>query len=151
LSTLSGYCENLTCWRSPLLSGGSITLRSNNPLDAPLINPNLIGHPYDAQAMLVGLRSAQRFLSAPAFADYVLDPVYPFTPQTINNDEAALETTRNFIQTSWHPVGTLAMSRRGAGYGVVDPDLMVKGLKGVRVVDASIMVSAASILPLFKG
>jgi choline dehydrogenase len=100
--------------------------------------------------MLAGLRSAQRFLSAPAFADYVLSHVYPFTQETIDSDETVLETMGNFIQTSWHPVGTLAMSRKGADHGVVDPDLRVKGLKGVRVVDASIMVSPIR-LPLYMG
>lgn len=123
------------------LKGGSITLQSNNALDAPLINPNLLSHPYDSQAFLAGVRAAQRFLSAPAFADYVLQHEYPFTPETIGDDQEVLKTIRNVVSTTWHPVGTLAMSGKGADWGVVDPDLKVKGLKGVRVVDASIMVS----------
>ncbi|KAJ3533122.1 hypothetical protein NMY22_g7465 [Coprinellus aureogranulatus] len=120
-------------------SRGTISLRSNDALDPPLINPNILSHPYDSQAVLAGIRGAQRFLSAPVFADYVLDHVYPFTPQTVNDDEVVLQGIKDIVSTSWHPAGTLAMSPKRAGWGVVDPDLKVKGVKGVRVVDASVM------------
>ncbi|KAJ3520042.1 hypothetical protein NMY22_g12921 [Coprinellus aureogranulatus] len=122
-------------------SRGTISLRSRNAMDHPLINPSILSHPYDSQAMLAGLRAAQRFLSAPAFADYVLDHAYPFTPETVNSDEVVLNGIKDIVSTSWHPVGTLAMSPKGARWGVVDPDLKIKALKGVRVVDASIMPS----------
>ncbi|KAJ3505382.1 hypothetical protein NMY22_g17606 [Coprinellus aureogranulatus] len=118
---------------------GTISLRSNNALDPPLINPNILSHSYDSQAVLAGIRAAQRFLSAPVFADYVLNHVYPFTPQTVNDDEVVLKGIKDIVSTSWHPAGTLAMSPKGVGWGVVDPDLKVKGVKGVRVVDASVM------------
>ena len=95
--------------------------------------------------MLLAVRSAQRFFSAPAWKDYVLTHAWPFTEDIITQegeqgDEAVLAVLRNITSTAWHPIGTLAMSAKNAGYGVVDPDLKVKGVLGLRVVDASVMV-----------
>lgn len=65
--------------------------------------------------------------------------VYPFTDESTNEEvEAAI---RGVVASNVHPVGTAAMSRKGAEWGVVDPDLKVKGVEGLRVVDASVMVS----------
>jgi choline dehydrogenase-like flavoprotein len=56
-------------------------------------------------------------------------------------DEELDEYVRANSATIFHPVGTAAMSPKGAEWGVVDPDLKVKGVKGLRVVDASVLVS----------
>jgi hypothetical protein len=50
--------------------------------------------------------------------------------------------------TTWHPVSTAKMSPKGASYGVVDPDLKVKGMKGLRIVDASVFVSIIDMFSL---
>ncbi|RXW17381.1 hypothetical protein EST38_g8468 [Candolleomyces aberdarensis] len=126
------------------LSRGSLTLTSSNPLTPPLINPNFSSSPFDARAMLVAIRSTQKFLSAPAWKGYVLEHAWPFTEEIITQegeegDDAILAILRNITWTGQHPVGTLAMSAKDAGYGVVDPDLRVKGVVGLRVVDASVM------------
>ncbi|KAJ2920935.1 hypothetical protein H1R20_g16160, partial [Candolleomyces eurysporus] len=126
------------------LSRGSLTLTSSNPLTPPLIDPNFSSSPFDVRAMLVAIRSTQKFLSAPAWKGYVLEHAWPFTEEIItqegeDGDEAILAILRNVTSTSQHPVGTLAMSAKDAGYGVVDPDLRVKGVVGLRVVDASVM------------
>lgn len=116
-------------------------MRSSDPFDSPLIDPALLSHPYDAEILVYAVRQVQRFLTAPAFSGYVLEHASPFTPVTIGNDEEVLRILRETSATAWHPVGTAAMTRKGAGWGVVDPDLRVKRVKGLRVVDASIFVS----------
>jgi choline dehydrogenase-like flavoprotein len=63
----------------------------------------------------------------------------PWTNAT--TDEEIDQVIREIAVTAWHPISTAAMSPKGASWGVVDPDLRVKGVSGLRVIDASIMVS----------
>lgn len=122
--------------------GGSITLASNNPLDSPNIDPGLLRSEFDVFTMRNAVRSAQRFLSARAWAQYILAPFGELANATT---DAELDTyIRANTATIFHPVGTAAMSPKGAKWGVVDPDLLVKGTFGLRVVDASILVSLPS-------
>lgn len=85
--------------------------------------------------MREGIRSARRFAAAPAWADYIVAPTNNATT------DAELDAfIRGSASSFFHPVGTARMSARGAGYGVVDPDLKVKGVRGLRIVDASVLV-----------
>jgi choline dehydrogenase-like flavoprotein len=61
----------------------------------------------------------------------------------VSDDELDAFIAGNFA-TTWHPASTAKMSPKGADYGVVDPDLKVKGIRGLRIVDASVMVSLKS-------
>lgn len=114
-------------------------MATNDPFDAPLINPNLLGTEFDLFTMREAIRSAKRFVSAPAWKDYIIAPV-----NGLENTDTD-ETLNAFIQgnsaTVFHPFGSAAMSPKGASHGVVDPNLLVKGVSGLRVVDASILVS----------
>lgn len=90
-------------------------------------------------AMREAIASVRRFVEAPVWQGFVLGPTGPFALIT---DDASLDTfIRNGTGTSAHPVGTAGMSAKTANYGVVDPDLRVKGISGLRIVDASILVS----------
>jgi choline dehydrogenase-like flavoprotein len=85
--------------------------------------------------MREGIRSARRFAAAPAWADYIAASTNNATT------DAELDTfIRGSASSFFHPVGTAGMSPRGADYGVVDPDLRVKKLKGLRIIDASVLV-----------
>ncbi|KAJ6535902.1 pyranose dehydrogenase [Mycena vulgaris] len=120
------------------MSRGSITLNSTHPLTAPpLIDPGLLASPFDVRALREGIKMAQRFVAAPAWAGYILAP----TPDLANaTTDAALDAyIRASASTSSHLVGSAAMSARGAGYGVVDPDLQLKGARGLRIIDASVL------------
>ncbi|KAK0499121.1 alcohol oxidase [Armillaria luteobubalina] len=111
------------------LSRGNITINSTNPLDPPLINPNYFSHPQDIAIMQYAVESAKKFVAAAAWDGYILGV-------TANVTENVL---RNGVGTVFHPVGTASMSPADASWGVVNPDLKLKGAKGVRIVDASVL------------
>lgn len=97
--------------------------------------------------MREAVKSATRFLSAPVWKGYVLAPFGALANAT--TDDLLDQYIRNQTGTSAHPVGTAAMSAKNATNGVVDPDLRVKGLSGLRIVDASILVrSLVLFLPI---
>lgn len=85
------------------------------------------------------IRNVRKFFAAKAFEGYIVSESPP-SAGAESDDELDAFISGNFI-TTWHPVSTAKMSPKGADYGVVDPDLKVKGVRGLRVVDASIMVS----------
>ncbi|KAJ6521973.1 alcohol oxidase [Mycena vulgaris] len=115
---------------------GSVTLSSNDPFAPPLINPNFLGAELDLFLMREALRSALRFASAPAWADYVISAVGVNSTSTDNELNDYIRVNAGTIQ---HPAGTASMSPKGASWGVVDPDLRVKGLSGLRIVDLSVV------------
>jgi len=119
------------------LGRGSIALNSNNPFTPPLINPGLLSTDFDVFTLRSAVRSARRFLSAPIWKDYVLEPVGDIGNAT--TDAQIDDYIRGHAGSSCHIVGTAAMSAKDADYGVVNPDLRVKGISGLRIVDASVM------------
>ncbi|KAG6852169.1 hypothetical protein C0991_002487, partial [Blastosporella zonata] len=114
-------------------SRGSVTLRSNNPFDAPIIDPALLQSDFDKAAMREAVKSAMKFV---VWSDYVIAQFGPFAG--IETDAQIDTYVAANAGTIWHPVGTAAMSPKGASTGVTDPDLRVKNVAGVRVVDASV-------------
>ncbi|CAK5271521.1 unnamed protein product, partial [Mycena citricolor] len=116
-------------------SRGSVTLNSSDPLASPLINPNLLGEQVDRIVAREAVRAALRFVAAPAWKGYIITPLGVNASST----DAEIDTyARNGAATVYHPSGTASMSPVGADWGVVDPDLKVKGLKGLRVIDLSV-------------
>ncbi len=81
--------------------------------------------------MKSGAEHAQQFVTASSWDGYILSPLTNVTEDTLR--DGALIT--------FHPVSTASMSPVGADWGVVNPDLLLKGAKGVRIVDASVLVS----------
>ncbi|KAJ7346360.1 aryl-alcohol oxidase [Mycena albidolilacea] len=116
-------------------SRGSVTLNTNDLLADPLINPNHLGSEVDVFIMREAVKSAVRFTTAPAWDDYVLSAV----GLNATTDAEIDAFVRANAATIYHPVGTASMSPRSAAWGVVDPDLRVKGLTGLRVVDLSVV------------
>ena len=113
---------------------GSLKLASADPLAAPLIDPNFLNEPGDLEVLVKGARIVEQLLNCPAFEHYNGEPPYPLD---INNDDALREDIRNRADTIYHPVGTCKMG--SDSMAVVDHELKVHGLEGLRVVDASIM------------
>ncbi|KAF4603209.1 hypothetical protein EYR38_003619 [Pleurotus pulmonarius] len=121
------------------LSRGSLTLNSSNPLDNPIIDPAYLAHDFDRFALREAVRCGERFLTSPAWEGYVLDRVGNFATIDTQDDNQLDEFLRETVSPGLHFVGTASMSPKGASWGVTDPDLKVKGLTGIRVVDASVI------------
>ncbi|KAI0675774.1 aryl-alcohol-oxidase from pleurotus Eryingii [Trametes maxima] len=117
-------------------SRGSVTLSSNDPFTQPLINPNFLSTAFDVAALRYAVRSVQRFVSASAWKGFITGPTLGF--EDVHTDDEVDAWARQKAFTVWHPVGTARMAGCEAAEGVVNPDLTVKGVKGLRVVDASV-------------
>jgi choline dehydrogenase-like flavoprotein len=116
-------------------SRGTVRLSSADPAAAPLIDPNYWSEDYDRVRALKGLRLAREIMRQPALKPFVLAERLP-GPE-LESDEALTRYAYRSCKTDHHPVGTCAM---GSGpEAVVTPDLRLRGLLGLRVVDASVM------------
>ncbi|KAJ7643638.1 aryl-alcohol-oxidase from pleurotus Eryingii [Roridomyces roridus] len=117
-------------------SRGSVTLQSNNPFDPPLIDLGFFTTEFDIFTARQAIQHAAKFVSASTWKDYIIAP----TMDLANLSTDALDQyIRNTTDVSWHLVSTASMSAWNATYGVVNPDLLVKGASGLRVIDASIL------------
>ncbi|MFI4940602.1 MAG: GMC family oxidoreductase [Burkholderiales bacterium] len=116
-------------------SRGEIRLASNNPLAKADIVANYLSHPEDMEHMVRGVRLARKILAAPAFNRFRGKEIIPQTQ--CETDEEIRQFIRQRAETIYHPVGTCKMG--SDPMAVVDAELRVHGVDGLRVVDASIM------------
>ncbi len=121
-------------------SRGSVRLRSWNPGVPPIVDPNYLGDDRDMRTMLEGIRIARHIGSAHALDDWCAEELAP--GPSVDDEESLREYVRATTSSYYHPVGTCAIgqSRRS----VVDSELRVHGIDGLRVVDASVMPSLPS-------
>ena len=121
-------------------SSGTITLRSADPAAKPIIDPRYLSDPdgIDRDAMMAGLRVTATIARSPALKDIIGRIARPLHATTLDDEtlEQALDTCSH---TLYHPVGTARMGRDENS--VVDPQLRVRGVHGLRVADASVMPS----------
>ena len=116
-------------------SRGWIRIKSADPSTYPAIFANYLSDPLDQEVAVAGLKWARKIAEQPAIAKYVDHEMNP--GPGFESDEVLLEYARATGSTLYHPVGTCQM---GAGpMAVVDDQLRVRGVSGLRVVDASIM------------
>ena len=121
-------------------SRGQLTLKSADPRAAPAMQPRYLGAQYDRTLMLECVKLSREILSQKAFAPYVGEEVYPGAEARSEDD--LLDFIRNKAESIYHPIGTCKMGVDDQA--VVDPRLNVRGLKGLSVVDASVMPTLVS-------
>jgi choline dehydrogenase-like flavoprotein len=115
-------------------SRGAVRLASADPLAAPLIDPNYLSDADDLDRMVKGVKIVQRVLDAPALASIGGEQLYlPKDP----TEADIIADIRARAETVYHPVGTCRMGSDADA--VLDPELRVKGVDGLRVADASVM------------
>lgn len=129
-------------------SRGVIRLRSKNPYDHPLIHPNYFDDPRDMQTLIEGAKISLSIANTSIFKMFGTR-IHPIPlPNCATHkfmSDAYIEChARTMTQTIYHPVGTAKMGPKNDSSAVVDSRLRVYGVKGLRVIDASIMPNIVS-------
>ncbi|NUA29304.1 GMC family oxidoreductase [Cupriavidus basilensis] len=119
-------------------SRGEVRLASPDIREAPMIDPCFLSDPRDLDGLVAGVRIVRRILAQPQLAAFGGKELYSaHLPADGGDDSAIRAMIRAHADTIYHPVGTCRMGMDE--YAVVDPQLRVRGVEGLRVVDASIM------------
>ena len=117
-------------------SAGYVRLRSTDPFELPAVQPNYLQSEEDQRVTIDGLRLARKLLHSEPLLRYIERDEFP--PASATRDDELLDCARQRGTTSWHFMGSCSMGK------VVDAELRVKGLEGLRVVDASVMPTMPS-------
>jgi choline dehydrogenase-like flavoprotein len=134
----SGY----TIAASPMqpFSRGAVRLASGSPDAAPVVDPRYLSDPRDVQAMVTGLKIAREIGRAGALTPWRAEEVLP--GPGADTDEALRHYADTAMESYFHPVGTCRIGTDAMS--VVDPELRVHGISGLRIADASVMPSIVS-------
>jgi len=118
-------------------SRGTVTLRSADPRDLPVIDPNFLADPEDVRISAEGVKISQEIFSQPSLQKYIKTLRFP--DRDVRTHEDYVAYTRQYGRTSYHPTCTCKIGRDEMS--VVDPQLRVHGLDGIRICDSSTMPS----------
>ena len=121
-------------------SQGSIHIKSKDPLVGPSIRPNFLSNHEDQRALIEGMKIARRIVERPALTHYIESEMSPGA--AVISDEQWLHFARDNGQTTYHPIATCRMGSDADA--VVDTRLRFNGLRGLRIVDASVMPAMVS-------
>ena len=132
----------IACWTMRPQSRGHIRARSANTQDAPAIQPNYLSHDYDRQVLLAGLRLSRKMVQTPEMAALYDHETAP--GEDVQSDDEIMDYARNMGTTVFHLMGSCRMGPATDSNSVVDDQLRVHGIQGLRVVDASVMPTAHS-------
>lgn len=116
-------------------SRGSVTLRSADPMIAPLIDPNAFAEPYDLARAIDGVKICREIMTQSAFSRFIAREHIPGDSARSEADYQAF--ARRAVRSAYHPVGTCRMGSDERA--VVDPQLRVRNIEGLRVCDSSVM------------
>lgn len=131
-------------------SRGYIKLRSKNPFHKPIINPQYLTDIRDVLTLVEGMKICVRIANTSVYRDKfgakLIESVYPGCEKylPLYSDEYMACMARTLTQTIYHPVGTCKMGSNHDKFAVLTPDLKVKGIDNLRVIDASVMPQIVS-------
>jgi choline dehydrogenase-like flavoprotein len=128
-----GFTINSTFLRPKSI--GSVRLRSSDPADEPLVDPNYLDDPYDRAMALKSVRIIREVLAQSEIARFIKVERLPGTDA--RSDDEIMAYIRQYACCDYHPVGTCKMGIDDMA--VVDPELKVRGIETLRVIDSSIM------------
>jgi choline dehydrogenase len=134
----------MTCgvWQHRPESIGYVHARSADPFDDPIIQPNYLSDPMDRRVLIAGMRLARRLLHTPELSHYFDGDSLP--APDVQSDDEFLGYAQQYGSTAYHLIGTARMGPATDPTSVVDDQLRVHGMQGLRVADASIMPSMPS-------
>lgn len=121
-------------------SRGWVRLSDSDPTSMPLINPNFMGHDEDLKVAVQSVRAIREVMSQKSLASVIEEEMEPGLQ--VQSDAEIEEWIKRVVTTMWHPVGTCRMGQDSQA--VVDARLRVRGVHGLRVIDASIMPNITS-------
>jgi choline dehydrogenase len=132
-----GFQAHVSPMRSK--SRGCVTLRSSDPREKPVIRFNYMSHPDDWVEMRAGVRLTREIFAQAAFDPFRGEEIAPGAH--ISSNDAIDDFIREKVESGYHPCGTCKMGRSEDPMAVVDSELRVIGVEGLRVVDSSVMPS----------
>jgi choline dehydrogenase len=138
--TFSGFTMSV-CQLRPS-SRGTVRIRSRNPLEPPAMQPHYLSTAEDRATLVAGIRLARSLAATSAMRPFVAGEYRPGDDAV--TDDAVLDFARNTGGTIFHPSGTTRMGPADDARSVVDPELRVIGIAGLRVVDCGIMPTLVS-------
>ena len=138
ISARRGITMNVNVLRSE--STGSIQIKSADPAEPPAIRFNFLSARADRDGVLAAIRKGRELMATSPLKEMTGEEIAPGA--SLQSDEEILEWVRNNAETTYHPVGTCKMGNDPMA--VVDPELRVRGIEGLRVADASIMPTLTS-------
>jgi choline dehydrogenase-like flavoprotein len=124
------------------LSRGNVRLRSAHPGDDPLINPNWLSDPSDSSRLLQALKYLRQIAKTEPLAGIIRMEIQPGVE--VQTDEQLMEYLKRTTESNYHPVGTCRMGPDHDPMSVLTSDLRVRGVSGLRVIDASMMPTIVS-------
>ncbi|MDZ5450128.1 GMC family oxidoreductase [Labrys sp. ZIDIC5] len=130
-----------TCLLRPK-SRGTVRLRSADPLEPPVVDGGFLKHSEDIRLMIAGLRFARSFLDASPIREKISHEMLPGADKVSDADLHA--HCKRMVKTNYHPVGTARMGRDDDPMAVLDSQLRVRGIEGLRVFDCSVMPEIVS-------
>ncbi len=133
---------SVASWAQRPGSRGFVRIRSNDPFASPAIQTNYLAEESDRRTTLGAMRLARRLLHSEPLKPYIVREEVPGAE--VQSDDELLAVIRNRGLTTFHPAGTCMMGPATNPRAVVDHELRVHGLQGLRVVDASIMPTMIS-------
>ena len=129
-------------WQQRPESKGYVRARSSDPFEPPIIQPNYLTVEGDRRVLLAGMKLARRLLASKPLQAYYEREDFP--GPDVRTDDELLAAAKQRGTTTFHPMGTCRMGPRTDPTAVVDDQLRVHGLEGLRVIDASIMPTMLS-------